>query len=293
MKLLIYNAEIRKRLIYQFNDAQLLQIISSVLKVSKPEKFDAKILPQYRYQFWEAILHFFIFNNPKEMVKIFENIPRKDVLKLLKISKNTFGLKINLDRKTHQKDKLRETERAQEITNFNLLKKENETDKDGILIRNAGLILLCPFLKMFFEKMDFLSGKVIKSDKIDEAVHSLHYLATGMELAYEHELVFEKFLCNIPFHQPINRHISLSNEQKIACEVLLQAVLSHWSALKSNSTEIIQNEFFQREGKLIITEEKQTLIVERKTQDILLERLPWNIHLIKIPWKEKIFFVEW
>lgn len=293
LKPLISNAEIRKRLIYQFDDAQLLQIISSVLKVSKSENFETKILPQYRYQFWEAVLHFYIFNNQKEVVKIFENIPRKDVLKLLQISKKTFGLKITLDTKNLQKDKLGETEKAQEATNFNLLKKENETEGEGVLICNAGLILLHPFIKMFFEKMDFLSGKVIKPDKIDEAVHSLHYLATGKELAYEHELVFEKFLCNVPIHQPINRHISLSKEQKIACEVLLQAVLGHWSAFKSNSTEIIQNEFLQREGKLIITEEKQTLIVQRKTQDILLERLPWNIHLIKIPWREKILFVEW
>ncbi|MDP2686428.1 MAG: contractile injection system tape measure protein [Aequorivita sp.] len=293
LKPLIFNPEIRKRLIFQFDDAQLFQIISSVLKVSKPDIFIVKTLPKYRYQFWEAVLHFSIYNNQKEIVKIFENIPRKDVLKLLQISKKTFGFKITLDTKNLQKDKLGENEKAHEVTNFNLPKKENETDKEGVLIRNAGLILLHPFIKMFFEKMDFLSGKVIKSDKIDEAIHLLHYLATGKELAYEHELVFEKFLCNIPIHQPINRHISLSKEQKIACEVLLQAVLGHWSALKSNSTEIIQNEFLQREGKLIIAEEKQTLIVQRKTQDILLEKLPWNIHLIKIPWKEKILFVEW
>lgn len=295
---LIFNAEIRKRLIYQFNDTQLLQIISSVLKVSKPENFEVKILPQYRYQFWEAVLHFSIFNNEKEIVKIFENIPKKDVLKLLQISKKTFGLKITLDTKKPQKEKfgdevLLESEKVQEVTNINLLKKENETEKEGVLIRNSGLILLHPFIKMFFEKMDFLSGKIIKPDKIDEAIHLLHYLATGKEMAYEHELGFEKFLCNIPIHQPINRHISLSKEQKIACEVLLHAVLDHWTALKSNSIEILQNEFLQREGKLIISEEKHTLIIARKTQDILLEKLPWNIHLIKIPWKEKILFVEW
>ncbi len=293
LKPLISNAEIRKRLIFQFDDAQLLQIISSVLKVSKPENFEVKILPQYRYQFWEAVFHFSIFNDEKEIRKIFENIPRKDVLKLLQISKKTFGLKITLDTKNLQKEKHGDIEEAYEVTNVNLPKKENETDKEGVVIHNAGLILLHPFMKMFFEKMDFLSGKAIKSDKIDEAIHLLHYLATGKEMVYEHELVFEKFLCNVPIHQPISRHISLSKEQKIACEIFLQAVLGHWSALKSNSTEIIQNEFLQRDGKLIITEEKQTLIVERKTQDILLERLPWNIHLIKIPWKEKILFVEW
>lgn len=79
----------------------------------------------------------------------------------------------------------------------------------------------------------------------------------------------------------------------MACETLLEAVLGHWTALKSNSTAILQNEFLQREGKLTISAEKQQLYIQRKTQDILLDKLPWNVHLIKIPWKEKILFVDW
>jgi hypothetical protein len=146
---------------------------------------------------------------------------------------------------------------------------------------------------MFFEKMDFISEKTIKPEKMDEAIHALHYLATGKEQAYEYELVFEKFLCNVPLNHPINRHILLTKEQKMACEILLEAVLGHWTALKSNSTAILQNEFLQREGKLTISAVKQQLYIQRKTQDILLDKLPWNVHLIRIPWKEKILFVDW
>jgi hypothetical protein len=292
------NSEIRKRLVYQFDDAQLFQIISSFLNISKEENLIAKIPATYRLQFWEAIMHFSVFQNEKEVGKIFQNISNKDVSKIQEISKRAFGLHLSFKRESLEKKEFKNTvssefEKEPKALDLNSIKEENEIVKEGILVKNAGLILLHPFLKTFFEKMDFLTGKFIKTEKIDEAIHALHYLATGKEQAYEHDLVFEKFLCDVPIHQPINRHFILSKEQKIACEVLLQAVLEHWSALKSKSTEILQNEFLQREGKLIISEEKQTLIVARKTQDILLDKLPWNINLVKVPWIEKIVFVEW
>ena len=214
------------------------------------------------------------------------------------ISKESFGLNIslntiNLQNETSETEVSLKTEKKQKEIDTTTSIEETETDKDGILIQNAGLILLHPFLKMFFEKMDFLTEKNIKPEKIDEAILLLHYLATGKEQPYEYELIFEKFLCNVPLHHPINRHILLTKEQKMACEILLEAVLGHWTALKSNSTAILQNEFLQREGKLTVSAEKQQLYIQRKTQDILLDKLPWNVYLIKIPWKEKILFVDW
>ncbi|MBK5212348.1 MAG: hypothetical protein JJE55_01655 [Flavobacteriaceae bacterium] len=297
LKALLEKEEIRKRLIFQFDNKQLFQIVSSVLMLIKKGNNSFKILKNIRNQFWEAVLSHSI-NNEKALIEILKNTSLKDVEKILKIANEIFGINIQIDIEEFAKIKATNKEllkkaNSEKTNNIEVSESLSSIEKDGILLRNAGLILLHPFLKMFFEKLDFLSGKHIKTEKVDEAIHLLHYLSTGKEQTYEHELVFEKFLCNVSLHQPINRHVSLSKEQKISCEVLLQAVLEHWSALKSKSTKIIQNEFLQREGKLIITEEKQTLIVQRKTQDILLEKLPWSIHLIKIPWKEKILFVEW
>ncbi|SRX54969.1 contractile injection system tape measure protein [Aequorivita sp. CIP111184] len=288
-RLLLYT-ETRKRLVFQFNDKQLSKLVSEVLNV-KIETFNTNIIKEYRFQFWESILHYSLFKNEKEIEKIFRNIPSKDIARILEISKNIFRLNIPFYAKKVQKKNANHTilfkdEKKQKVVDFNF-------GEEGILIKNAGFILLHPFLEMFFDKMDFLEEKLIKPGKIDEAIHLLHYLATGKEQAYEHELIFEKFLCNVPIHQPISRNIVLSKERKMACEVLLESVLVHWKALKSNSTQILQNEFLQREGKLTVTNEKQTLYIQRKTQDILLDKLPWNIHLIKIPWKKKILFVEW
>jgi|21_taG_2_1085346.scaffolds.fasta_scaffold00147_20 hypothetical protein len=298
LKNLLSKATIRKRLIYQFDDNQLFKIVNSSLEKTELGDWQNKIPKKFRTQFWEAVLLYSIYKSEKEIEKIFQNIPHKEVSKLLQISKESFGLNIslntiNLQNETSETEVSLKTEKKQKEIDTTTSIEETETDKDGILIQNAGLILLHPFLKMFFEKMDFLTEKNIKPEKIDEAILLLHYLATGKEQPYEYELIFEKFLCNVPLHHPINRHILLTKEQKMACEILLEAVLGHWTALKSNSTAILQNEFLQREGKLTVSAEKQQLYIQRKTQDILLDKLPWNVYLIKIPWKEKILFVDW
>lgn len=298
LKILLSKATIRKRLIYQFDDNQSFKIVNSFLEKTELGDWQNKVPKKFRTQFWKAVLLYSIHKNAEEVETIFQNIPAKEVSKLLQISKESFGLDISLNTKNIQKETAErevslKTEKSQKEIDITDAEEEAETNKDGILVQNAGLILLHPFLKMFFEKMDFISEKTIKPEKMDEAIHALHYLATGKEQAYEYELVFEKFLCNVPLNRPINRHILLTKEQKMACEILLEAVLGHWTALKSNSTAILQNEFLQREGKLTISAEKQQLYIQRKTQDILLDKLPWNVHLIKIPWKEKILFVDW
>lgn len=169
----------------------------------------------------------------------------------------------------------------------------DEIKNDGLIVKQAGLILLHPFLKAFFDKLKFLEkGKLIPSKK-EAAIHILHYLATGNEKAWEHELIFEKFLCDVPISQPINRFIVINKQEKKSCNELLRAVLSHWKSIKTENTQVVQNEFFQREGKLSFQNDKVVLTIPRKTQDILLDSLPWNIHMVKIPWKEKLLFVNW
>jgi|GEM_PF-1160394 len=168
-----------------------------------------------------------------------------------------------------------------------------EIEEDGIIIQQAGLVLLHPFLKAFFEKLEFTKdGKLIPS-KRETAIHILHYLATGKEKAWEHEMMFEKFMCDLPLFQPVNRFITITEHQKVQCEELLKAVLGHWKSIKTENIHVLQNEFFQREGKLSFQNDKVLLTIPRKTQDILLDSLPWNIHMVKIPWKEKLLFVNW
>jgi len=165
--------------------------------------------------------------------------------------------------------------------------------EEGIIFPNAGLILLHPFLQRFFENLNLLDNNVIKPTKLEEAMHILHYLVCKKEQPYEHELLFEKFICNVPLKHPVKRDIQLTDGQKESCEVLLTSALNHWEGLKTNSVDALRSEFLMREGKLLATDEHYKLFVQRKTQDILLETLPWNLSITKIPWKKKMILIDW
>ncbi|KRD08258.1 hypothetical protein ASE21_16350 [Flavobacterium sp. Root901] len=174
-------------------------------------------------------------------------------------------------------------------------KEEDIRDPDisGLYVDNAGLVLIHPFLKSLFENCRLLN-KDNTINNPETAAHLLHYIATGKEQDYENAMAFEKFLCNIPIDQPIERNIVLSEEMKKEGAAMLQAVLSNWDAMKTSSAELLENEFLQRTGKLNINgDENPTVIIERKTQDILLDKLSWNLSIIKLAWKKRIIYVNW
>ena len=159
-------------------------------------------------------------------------------------------------------------------------------------INNVGLILLHPFLKQFFKTCGFLNEKN-QLLKQEEAVHVLHYLATKKEQQLESNLIFEKFLCNVPIHQTITRDIIISDDIKEKCEELSQYVVQNWGILKKASTGLMRYEFLQRAGKLDLTKENPQITVERKVQDILLNKLPWSFSLCKLPWMDTLIFTNW
>lgn len=169
-----------------------------------------------------------------------------------------------------------------------------ETRKNEIAIRNAGLILLHPFLKRFFEKLGILDEKGgIKKSDLQVAVQSLHYMATGTEEFFEANLVFEKFLCGVSLKMPIERDSLLTDMIKDESQLLLTEVVKHWPALKNTSPEGLRQLFIQRNGKLVQEKSNYKLIIERKAQDILLDQLNWNISIIKLPWRKELITVDW
>ena len=166
--------------------------------------------------------------------------------------------------------------------------------EDGIIVENAGLVLLHPFLKQLFNNLGFLSeDKKIKESSLSEALGVLHFLATKQETPNEQDLLCEKFICDIPFEEAISPVSELSEKQKNACDEMLEAVLTHWPALKTKNIDVLRSEFLTREGKVTVEGEKENLFIQRKTQDMLLDKLPWNISLMKLPWKENFVFLEW
>ncbi|SMO63988.1 hypothetical protein SAMN06265379_1044 [Saccharicrinis carchari] len=166
--------------------------------------------------------------------------------------------------------------------------------EDEIYVRNAGLILIHPFIKAFFKNTKFLdSTGNIKSDCLFQAVQALHYLATGIDEYFEANLLLEKYLCGVSLKTPIPRESLIDGKIKTEGEVLLNEVIKNWPALKNTKPDGLRQMFIHRDGKLIKTKDGYKLIVERKAQDVLLDKLPWGISLVKLPWKDELLFVEW
>lgn len=187
---------------------------------------------------------------------------------------------------------------AQEKTNNQDLKPDLNTpedsvnEADGRHVQNAGLVLIHPFINNFFKRCNLLDPVNKKLTDPELCVHLLHYIATGKTNQPESSMLFEKFLCGIPLQQSISRHIKISRKQKSETAKLIGAVQQNWSAMKTSSVELLQNEFFQRSGKLTL-KDNPLITIEKKTQDILLDKLSWGLGLIKLPWQEKFIYINW
>ncbi len=177
-------------------------------------------------------------------------------------------------------------------------KKLGETEPraftDPIFIKNAGLIIMSPFLGTLFEKC----GLIKDSEFIDEeskykAVHLLEFAVTGKKATQENELVLNKLMCGMKVTDPVDITITLTEKEKETVDSLLTAITQHWKALNGSSIDALRSTFLERDGKLEEDTNEYYLKVEQKTFDMLLDQIPWNISKIKLSWMKKLLQVEW
>ncbi|WP_294304344.1 contractile injection system tape measure protein [uncultured Chryseobacterium sp.] len=316
--------QVQDRMIHQLTDLQLEQLCSVVLKNDNPEiNLQAEIIRSIsrlgfrdRMMVWHLVLNAVteyaalsshnlqeslmlslekviatgspqqkecLHKNLKTIIKLFPLIKEKEIEKKISESLKTY-------RPTSREYAGSSMETVQQEDR---IVQEDAIPDDGQYVLNAGLILIHPFIKTFFEHCDLLDPKTLQLLDPELGAHLLHYIATGKTNAPECDMVFEKFLCNIPVHQPISRHVKLSRKHKIQAKNVIESVQHNWNPMKNSSAALLQNEFFQRPGKLTVTDYDYILTVERKTQDILLDKLAWGIGLVKLPWKEKFMYVNW
>jgi len=184
-------------------------------------------------------------------------------------------------------DKERGVETQKKLEN----KGEIETPQ---FLKNAGLVLLHPFLSRLFEKLKLLDKMRFKDfNSQNKAVLLLQFMASGESPVSEYELLLPKFLCGMPANLPLDYTIQLTKRDKKEANVLLEAVIENWGALGGTTPDGLREGFLIRDGKLYNKDSGWKLIVEPKTIDILLDRVPWNLSHIKLPWMEELLKVEW
>ena len=167
-----------------------------------------------------------------------------------------------------------------------------DEDTGGILVDNAGLVLLHPFVPRFFSVLEIADGDELVEP--GRALCLLHHLATGELTAPEHRLTLAKVLCDVPLAQPVEADVGLTEAETAEATALLEAVIRHWEALRATSPDGLRGEFLMRPGTLTTdTDGGWLLRVEGRTADILLDRLPWGISMVKLPWMARLMRVEW
>ncbi|SEG60967.1 hypothetical protein SAMN05421847_2941 [Halpernia humi] len=172
---------------------------------------------------------------------------------------------------------------------------EKTSFQKALFIENAGLVILHPFLKALFEKLNLSKNEIWRNEiSQQKAILLSQYLVTGKEETQESDLLLNKILCGFDLNKVINTKLKITKTEKESCNNLLEAVLEHWTAMSKSSTVALQQTFLQRKAKLEETQDRQfEMWVEEKGFDILLNQLPWGIGMIKTPWMEEFLFCNW
>jgi len=161
-------------------------------------------------------------------------------------------------------------------------------------INNAGLVLLHPYLNIFFNALGLLEKRAFKSPAAqDKAVQLLGFLASGETDIPEYDLVFPKLLCGLLPEDPVDRFVELTELDKTEANQLLEAVINNWNALGSTSADGLRGNFLMREGKLQWQRDEWRLRVTQASYDLLLNRLPWGISVVRLPWMPWALKTEW
>ncbi|MCC7244078.1 MAG: hypothetical protein IT269_00245, partial [Saprospiraceae bacterium] len=166
---------------------------------------------------------------------------------------------------------------------------------NGIAVENAGLVILAAYLPAFFRKNGLDWSAPENEALVFQAIHALHFMATGKTNPEEPSLILPKILCGLPLETPVPQQVELSSEIQSEVTNLLEAVIRNWSVLKSASPDGLRSGFLTRKGILTWQEDRQSwlLQVERLGQDLLLDHLPWTFGTIKLPWMEYFINTEW
>lgn len=308
---ILRDENVRKRVLNQLTRASVKALCVTIseesdvldLKEETVQKISKRPVVQQQ-QIWKEILAAIAHQEPIDVITLIAIVKEEVALQKITQKQLEKEQKNQTEKQNSSKDEQLDQaainrEVIEAIINPKSAEKEkqsqlSESDKmiEDQYVQNAGLVLIHPFLQHFFGHCDLLDEKKQLKDQ-ERCVHLLHYIATGKTKQAESDMLFEKFLCEVPINQTINRNITITKKQKEHVEKLLNAVNQNWGALQKGSHALLQNEYLQRMGKIEINSSGTNIEMERKAQDILLRKLSWGMGLIRLPWKKEFIYVNW
>lgn len=172
-------------------------------------------------------------------------------------------------------------------------------EENGIFLKNAGLVLLHPFLGTLFSNRKLRNENYLTDP--ERAVGLLHYAVSGQTTAAEWELPLVKILCGLDISEPLPSEFDLSHSDKEEVETMLRIVIKRWPILKNSSSTWLRENFLQHEGCLARTANGWHLKINQGPIDMLLDHLTWYTNvkmgpsamLKHIPWDPSVVIVPW
>lgn len=166
-------------------------------------------------------------------------------------------------------------------------------DAVEIYVKNAGLVLLSPFIIQLFQSIDLPEHNGFNNNKRKSiALALLQHLADPEAPWLEYEIPLIKLLCGFDVSD-MAVPVDVDEKLKVQTEEMLSQFLSQEQVFRNISLEGFRNAFLQREGVLRLYGNHAVLVVNRETFDIVLDKIQWDYHIIRYPWMKFPLMVEW
>lgn len=171
---------------------------------------------------------------------------------------------------------------------------------EQISVRNAGMLLVHPFLPRVFQRAGYMDETNVKfKDRTSKvrAVFLLQYLVYGEEREYpETELLLNKILVGKEPGFPLPRRCPLTRQETELIDSLMSGVKNMWTKVAHTGDPALRQSFFQREASMSSKGENPVrwkVKVMEKAYDVLLDTLPWPMGMVRHPWMNDIIEINW
>ncbi len=172
---------------------------------------------------------------------------------------------------------------------------EAEPVPERLFISDAGLVLIHPFIRRFFENLKLVDreGRFVSGVARVHAVHLLRHVTGYDDEHLGHRLLLEKVLCGLPADYLVPEEWEVTPGEEEEIQGMLTALMSYWPSLRKSSIVALQRGFLQRPGSIGMQDGSILVRVEGSAIDILMEDLPWETSFILLSWLDKPILVEW
>lgn len=166
--------------------------------------------------------------------------------------------------------------------------------KQGIAIRNAGIVLLNSYIVMLFERLNLVKDSHFANvENQKKAAQYLQYVVTGLTETEEIYLPLNKILCGLSFTDSVPGKIEISIQDQRLIEGLINAAVSYWAAIGECSINGFRGNWLVRDGILTELHDRWELVVDKRAYDVLINKSPFSFSIIKHPWMNKPLHVTW